>query len=88
MSGDWMANEDEDAPWPASTAPVLVDPPAPLKLPGKAGRPKGSTTSDRRQVALRMPRDVLDHFRAGGPGWQTRMIAVLRREAEEAALTQ
>ena len=45
------------------------------------GRPKGSATSDRQQVALRIPKPVLDHFKAGGPGWQTRMIEVLEREA-------
>jgi uncharacterized protein (DUF4415 family) len=83
MSYDWMANDDEDTP----EAAIMRSEPAPdvqSEQPGKVGRPKGSTTSDRQQVALRMPRDVLDHFRAGGPGWQTRMIAVLRRAAEQA----
>ena len=87
MSYDWMANDEEDAPWPASVPPEVLEA-APLPEPAAravVGRPKGSTTSDRQQVALRIPREVLDHFRAGGPGWQTRMIAVLRREAENAA---
>lgn len=30
------------------------------------------------QVTLRIDRDVLDHFRAGGPGWQSRLNAALR----------
>lgn len=44
------------------------------------GRPPGSVTSDRQQVTLRLPRAVIEHFKADGPGWQTRAIAVLERE--------
>jgi uncharacterized protein (DUF4415 family) len=32
----------------------------------------------KRQVTLRLDADLLDWFRAQGPGWQTRMNAVLR----------
>jgi uncharacterized protein (DUF4415 family) len=46
----------------------------------KRGRPAGSGTKE--QVALRVDRDVLDAFRASGPGWQTRMNAVLRAWVE------
>jgi uncharacterized protein (DUF4415 family) len=42
----------------------------------KAGRPKGSGTKE--LVTLRIDRDILDHFRAGGPGWQTRLNDALR----------
>jgi uncharacterized protein (DUF4415 family) len=76
MSRDWMEEEDELAPASADVAATL----APERRRG--GRPKGSTRSDRQQVALRIPQHVLDHFRQGGPGWQTRIIAVLEREAE------
>jgi uncharacterized protein (DUF4415 family) len=37
----------------------------------RVGRPKGSGTKE--LVTLRLDRAVLDHFRAGGPGWQTRL---------------
>jgi uncharacterized protein (DUF4415 family) len=30
-------------------------------------------------VKLRLSRDVIEHFRAGGPGWQTRINATLER---------
>jgi uncharacterized protein (DUF4415 family) len=30
-------------------------------------------------VKLRLSVDVLEHFRAGGPGWQTRINATLER---------
>jgi uncharacterized protein (DUF4415 family) len=29
-------------------------------------------------VSLRIDRDVLEHFQAGGPGWQDRISAALR----------
>lgn len=45
----------------------------------KPGRPIGSTTSDRQQVTLRLPRAVIDHFKADGPGWQTRAVDALVR---------
>lgn len=40
------------------------------------GRPAGSGTKE--QVAIRFDKDVLAAFRAGGPGWQTRMNDALR----------
>lgn len=46
------------------------------------GRPKGSTKADaKQQVALRLDRDVIERFKAAGPGWQTRMNDALRRAA-------
>lgn len=42
----------------------------------RVGRPKGSGTKE--LVTLRIDRDVLDRFRAGGPGWQTRLNEALR----------
>lgn len=35
-------------------------------------------------VSLRIDRDVLDYFQAGGPGWQDRINAALRRAAGKA----
>ena len=37
--------------------------------------------SAREQVSLRLDRAVLDHFQAGGPGWQERINAALRKAA-------
>ena len=39
------------------------------------GRPKVETPKV--AVSLRLDQDVVDGFKAGGPGWQTRMNAVL-----------
>jgi uncharacterized protein (DUF4415 family) len=47
----------------------------------KRGRPKGSTKAGtKQQISLRLDKDVIARFRATGPGWQTRINAVLRRE--------
>ncbi len=40
-----------------------------------------SVPNAKEQVALRIDRDVLDHFQEGGPGWQERINAALRKAA-------
>ena len=37
----------------------------------KGGRPPSA--SPRKQLTLRLPPDVIDRWKATGPGWQTRM---------------
>lgn len=44
----------------------------------RRGRPPGST---KRQISLRLDQAVIDHFRAGGPGWQSRLNEALRKAA-------
>ncbi len=39
------------------------------------GRPAGTT---KESTTIRIDHDVLDAFRSGGPGWQSRMNAALR----------
>lgn len=39
------------------------------------GRPAGS---EKESTTIRFDRDILDAFRAAGPGWQTRINAALR----------
>ena len=43
----------------------------------RRGRPK--LARPKQAVKLRLDQDVLDHFRASGPGWQTRINATLAR---------
>lgn len=43
----------------------------------RRGRPAGS--GQKTQTTLRISKDVLEFFRATGPGWQTRMDNALRR---------
>jgi uncharacterized protein (DUF4415 family) len=75
---------DTDNPeWTAAdfaTARPLADfPDLAAAVARTPGRPRGSARSDRQQVTLRLPRHVIDHFRAQGPGWQTRAIAALEQ---------
>ncbi|HEX5231024.1 MAG TPA: BrnA antitoxin family protein [Bradyrhizobium sp.] len=44
----------------------------------RRGRPAGSSKN---LVSLRLDKEVIDHFRSTGPGWQTRMNDVLRKAA-------
>jgi uncharacterized protein (DUF4415 family) len=44
------------------------------------GRPPSETPKE--QVTLRIDREVLDHFRESGSGWQTRLNAALRKAAK------
>lgn len=45
----------------------------------KRGRPAGAVADQKKeQVSIRLSQDVLEHFKAGGAGWQTRIDAVLR----------
>jgi uncharacterized protein (DUF4415 family) len=46
----------------------------------RRGRPK--STSPKKAVSLRLDPDVLKHFRSEGPGWQSRINAVLRKAAK------
>ena len=62
----------EKATWAVNGAPV----PAPLRR----GRPKAE--APKIHTRLRIDPDVLEHFKAEGPGWQTRINAVLRAAME------
>jgi uncharacterized protein (DUF4415 family) len=42
----------------------------------RGGRPAGS---NKEQVSIRLDKDVLEKFKAGGPGWQTRINEALKR---------
>ena len=39
------------------------------------------TPGIKEQVTLRIDQDVLEHFQAGGPGWQDRINDALRKAA-------
>jgi uncharacterized protein (DUF4415 family) len=80
------ADFDENPEWTdemiARARPASeVLPPEVAAMLVRPGRPLGSKTSDRTQVTLRLPKSVIDYFKSGGPGWQTRAVAVLEREA-------
>src|SRR5712692_520057 len=67
------------------TAPELTDEffdKAEIRIGDKLIRPgRGRPPLDapKRLVSLRLDQDVVDQFRAGGPGWQSRINAALRK---------
>ncbi|WP_091754549.1 BrnA antitoxin family protein [Methylobacterium sp. ap11] len=50
-------------------------------LPSRGGRPKSERP--KQLVSLRLDPDVVETFKATGPGWQTRMNAVLAEAARK-----
>ena len=46
----------------------------------RRGRPKSE--DPKLQVTLRLDRDVVEHFRESGPGWQSRINEALRQAAK------
>lgn len=70
---------DLDADWFAEARPTS-DFPALAQLARK-GRPPLAPNQRKAKLSMAVDMDVLDHFRATGKGWQTRVNALLRREA-------
>jgi uncharacterized protein (DUF4415 family) len=85
---DWVDPDDA----PELTDEILDR--AEISVGGKVIRPAAGTLTKRgrppvgdepkQQVTLRLPRQVIEHFKAGGAGWQTRIGEVLERHAGEA----
>ena len=44
----------------------------------RRGRGRPRLAAPKRQVTLRLDADVIERFRASGPGWQSRMNLILR----------
>jgi uncharacterized protein (DUF4415 family) len=60
----------------------------PLELFEKLTRGRGpQKTPTKEAVSLRLDRDVVEHYRAKGPGWQTEINKVLRESAKAEAET-
>ena len=49
------------------------------KAPVQRGRPRSE--NPKVSTTIRLSPEVLEHFRAGGPGWQTRIDETLRKAA-------
>jgi len=45
----------------------------------RRGRGRPPLDNSKKLVSLRLDQDVIDAFRAGGPGWQSRINAALRK---------
>ena len=66
----WDGQDEDERPLTAGEMQAGID-----AYRRQRGRPAGS---DKESTTIRFDRDVLEAFRAGGPGWQTRMNAALR----------
>jgi uncharacterized protein (DUF4415 family) len=44
------------------------------------GRPLAE--NPKQAVSIRLDQDVIEHFKKGGPGWQSRMNEALRKQAK------
>jgi uncharacterized protein (DUF4415 family) len=80
-------NDPDDAPeWDAEVwdrAEIAVGGKVTRQATGtltRRGRPPVGQ-EPKQQVTLRLPRQVIEHFKAGGAGWQTRISQVLERYA-------
>lgn len=69
-----------DARSAAEKAFKAITTPKPAELPSK----QPSLPGTKEMVSLRIDRDVLDFFQEGGPGWQDRINAALRKAAGKA----
>lgn len=69
---DDFADIDDDAP-DLSTSPWVEKFSA---VPVRSGRPKSVTTKV--STTIRLDQEVIDAFRADGPGWQSRINAALK----------
>jgi uncharacterized protein (DUF4415 family) len=75
--------DDEDNPeWTeedfARAKPISAFPELAFLL---KGRPKLPDEVRKRRVTIMLDPDVIEHFKAGGKGWQTRINAALRKAA-------
>jgi len=71
--------DEEDAALTEAARSDPDNPPLDIAKVRRVGRPRLAQT--KRSVHLRLDREVVEAFEAGGRGWQTRMNAALRKAA-------
>ena len=77
----WDEDEFAEARPAADVLPEMLDSSASAELlKPKRGRPPKAQT--KKQISMRLDRDVLAYYRSLGPGWQTEINAVLRRSMQ------
>jgi len=62
-------------------APELTDEMLARGVVNKGGRPRSA--NPRKLISIRLPEDVIERWRATGPGWQTRMADRLEKAQPE-----
>ena len=71
---EWTEADFKNAKPFAEVFPDLME-----SLRRSRGRPK--LESPKKRITLRLDDDVIERFRASGPGWQSRMNEVLKKAA-------
>jgi uncharacterized protein (DUF4415 family) len=77
----WTAEDFSKARPANEVLTRLFSPERAQALLAPRGRPKADVTKVR--VGIRLSPEVLDHFKASGDGWQTRIDAALRQFISE-----
>lgn len=72
-ASDWVDPDDA----PDMSTPYWLEKFEKAKV--QRGRPK--LDEPKRSTTLRLDQDVIDYFKSGGPGWQTRINDALRKAA-------
>lgn len=70
---EWTKKDFDRARGPEALAPDVL-----AAFPRTKARGPQKTPT-KRPVSLRLSREVVDHFKAAGPGWQTRIDEALKR---------
>lgn len=80
MSNKPVVFDEENPEWTvedfARARPASELPPRLAAAFRKGGRPPGAS---KQAVSIRLDKDVLEKFRATGPGWQSRINEALKR---------
>ena len=78
QDGDHIPYDPEDGPYDpndeAAAGEFLAS--AIVTYPGQRGPQKAPT---KRLISLRLSQEVVDHYKALGPGWQTRIDEALKK---------
>jgi len=74
---EWQAADFSRAQAASEVLPSLLSPARTAALMKPRGRPKAEITKQR--VSIRLSPEVIEHFKASGSGWQTRIDAALRQ---------
>jgi uncharacterized protein (DUF4415 family) len=80
--GALIPYEPEDGPYDPNNEEAVEEffTQATIRRPGQRGAQKSPT---KQLVSLRLSQEVLAHFKAMGPGWQTQIDETLKRAIEK-----
>jgi uncharacterized protein (DUF4415 family) len=90
MAGRKVIFDDDNPEWTAEDfarakpAREMLPPEILAQFRNMRGRPLKDASERKVAVSIRLSPDVLAHFRAGGPGWQSRIDEALRRVVKRA----